>query len=220
MVNFPTSLDTLSNPTSTTMTNDPGFELDVVISTLNDIVEAIEGYLLNGTAYKRIATGGPLASPATSFDFTSIPSSYRSLHIILVARGTTAATAQSVVLRLNNDSAANYDTQAIYASATTPASFELLAQTSIQVGTVPASTATANVAGHLLIDLPLYASATFQKTVEAQGAHKVGTATGNLTTRKTNGFWRSTATITQVTLSPAADNFDTGSFAVLYGVPS
>lgn len=219
MVNFPTSADVLSNPTSSTMRNDPGFELDVVISTLNDIVEAIEGYLLNGTAYKRISAG-VLASPAASFDFTSIPSSYRSLHIILVARGTTAATAQSVVLRLNNDSAANYDTQAMYASATTPASFELLAQTSIQVGTVPASTATATVAGHLLIDLPLYASSTFQKTVEAQGAHKVGTATGNLTTRKTSGFWRSTATITQVTLSPAADNFDTGSFAVLYGVPS
>ena len=42
MPNFPTSLDTLSNPTSTTLRNDPGYELDVVISTLNDIVEALE----------------------------------------------------------------------------------------------------------------------------------------------------------------------------------
>ena len=42
MANFPGSLDSLANPTSATYTDDAGFELDVVISTLNDIAEAVE----------------------------------------------------------------------------------------------------------------------------------------------------------------------------------
>lgn len=45
MANFPTSLDSLSNPTATTKRNDPGFELHTVISTLNDIVELLESKL-------------------------------------------------------------------------------------------------------------------------------------------------------------------------------
>jgi len=45
MANFPTSLDSLANPTATTRRNDPGFELDVVIATLNDIAEQLEAKL-------------------------------------------------------------------------------------------------------------------------------------------------------------------------------
>jgi hypothetical protein len=42
MPNFPSALDALSNPTATTRRNDLGYELHAVISTLNDIVEALE----------------------------------------------------------------------------------------------------------------------------------------------------------------------------------
>src|SRR5262245_23225645 len=45
MPNYPTSLDALANPTATTLRNDPGFELHAVVSTLNDIAEALEGKL-------------------------------------------------------------------------------------------------------------------------------------------------------------------------------
>jgi hypothetical protein len=40
--NFPISVDSLANPTATTRRNDVGFELHAVISTLNDIAEAVE----------------------------------------------------------------------------------------------------------------------------------------------------------------------------------
>jgi hypothetical protein len=50
VVNFPASLDALLNPTSTTKRNAPGFELDVVISTLNDIAEALEAKLGTGAS--------------------------------------------------------------------------------------------------------------------------------------------------------------------------
>lgn len=42
MVNFPASLDSLANPTATTKRNATGYELATVISTLNDIAEAVE----------------------------------------------------------------------------------------------------------------------------------------------------------------------------------
>lgn len=48
MPNYPTSLDSLANPLATTRRNDPGFELHTVISTLNDIVEALEAKLGTG----------------------------------------------------------------------------------------------------------------------------------------------------------------------------
>lgn len=50
MVNFPSSLDSLANPTSSTFTDDTGYFLDVVISTLNDIAEALEAKLGTGAS--------------------------------------------------------------------------------------------------------------------------------------------------------------------------
>jgi len=49
MVNFPSSLDSLANPDETTFTDDPGFELDVVISRIHDILEALEAKVGIGT---------------------------------------------------------------------------------------------------------------------------------------------------------------------------
>jgi hypothetical protein len=54
MPNYPTSLDSLANPTATTYRDDPGFELDVVISTLNDIAEQVE---------TKVGVGGSNQSP-------------------------------------------------------------------------------------------------------------------------------------------------------------
>lgn len=39
---YPNSLDTLANPTTSTLRNDPGYELDEVISRVQDILEALE----------------------------------------------------------------------------------------------------------------------------------------------------------------------------------
>lgn len=45
MPNYPTSLDALANPSSTTLRNDPGFSLAGAVSALNDIAEALEAKL-------------------------------------------------------------------------------------------------------------------------------------------------------------------------------
>lgn len=82
MPNFPGSLDSLANPSSSQYTDDSGFFLDVVISTLNDIAETLEAKVgvgsstptantvLTGTgtgssAWAGVATGMLIASAVT-----------------------------------------------------------------------------------------------------------------------------------------------------------
>jgi hypothetical protein len=55
--NYPTSLDSLANPTPTTLRNDPGFSLAGQIATLNDIVEAIQAKLGIGASTPGAAAG-------------------------------------------------------------------------------------------------------------------------------------------------------------------
>jgi hypothetical protein len=71
--NFPTSVDSLANPTATTRRNDPGFELHAVVSTLNDAVEALETKL--GTGASTAAAGQVLrATGAGASAFGAIQS--------------------------------------------------------------------------------------------------------------------------------------------------
>lgn len=86
MPNFPASLDSIANPGAGTYTDDAGFELDVVISLLNDIAEAIEAKVGIGGAnqspvanrilgadgtgtssWRQIATGDLVANAITQF---------------------------------------------------------------------------------------------------------------------------------------------------------
>jgi len=63
--NFPGSVDSFPRPTSTTNTNDPGFELDVVIDNLSDALEAVETRVL-------ARRGGIYASAANALSAGSV----------------------------------------------------------------------------------------------------------------------------------------------------
>lgn len=82
MVNFPTSLDAWSNPTSATYMDDSGFELDVLISRIQDAIELIEakvgitssvaaantvlaGNSAGATTFRQVATGDIAAGAIT-----------------------------------------------------------------------------------------------------------------------------------------------------------
>lgn len=79
MVNFPSSLDTLLNPASDQYTDDPGFELDLVVSDLQDIAMALEAKIgvVASTPTARsilagISTGGSAYLPADSLVFPNL----------------------------------------------------------------------------------------------------------------------------------------------------
>lgn len=80
MPNYPSSLDVLANPGPTTEMDDTGFELDVVIGRIHDILEALEAKLGTGAStavtqsiLNGIGSGSAswLTSPTVSGAFTA-----------------------------------------------------------------------------------------------------------------------------------------------------
>src|SRR5258706_11119608 len=148
-----------------------------------------------------------------------ISQSYVDLWLYVTARTDSAAVAQNLSLRFNNDSAGNYDYQRGDANATSLAASEAFAQTAAVLGALPGTTASdATAALATSIYLPLYAGSTFQKTARSCGTLKLGTASSNLKISNWAIWWRSTAAITRIDLFPAAGNFVQGSRIRLIGV--
>jgi hypothetical protein len=210
---------------SQTLTNKT-LTVPVSAPTADGALGEVAGGLLsvgNGTAaipfgaYKIAET--VLGSSAATFDFTSIPATFRHLLLEIYCRGDAAAAAANVLLRFNNDSAANYDYQLLQASAGSASGVEAFAQTSTYLGNAPAANAPANVFGNTRADIPYYANSTNQKSVTSQSALKTGTTTGTLFSYCPAGFWRSTAAINRITLLLSSGNFVSGSVATLYGLP-
>lgn len=158
-----------------------------------------------------------LGSAAASIDFSSISSSYKSLLLVAMLRGTNASATISPLMRFNGDSGTNYG-YLILSATTAAAATQVANQSSGQIGVVHAASADASAASPMIIEIPLYAGTTWRKTwLSRSGAVDEDTTT---TTRldSTTGMWASTAAINQVTLLPSVGNFDTGSYVALYGM--
>lgn len=159
-----------------------------------------------------------LGSPAGSVTFGSIPGTYRHLRLVCSVRGTTAASFVAVNMNFNSDSGANYDRQFTYGSAGTAGASEAIGTTgmdSIIRATAASSTANA-FAG---TDLTIYDYAGAQhKNVSGTAIEPRNAAGGSVYALTMTGRWRSTSAITQIDISPASGNFDTGCVFTLYGL--
>lgn len=150
---------------------------------------------------------------------TALPTTYAHLLVVCYLRSDRALTVDDCQLRFNNDTGANYDLESLRATAATPVSSELFAQTSIYQGAIPAASATANVFGGPTFLIPNYANATNQKMILGWTGHKVGTTTGLLGAGVASGFWRSNAAINRITLFPVVGpNFVAGSRVSVYAL--
>lgn len=146
----------------------------------------------------------------------SIPTGYVRVRGCFSGRSDTASAADSVLVRLNADSAAHYNyvyTQANNGSVSTA---DNTGKTAMLLGTIPAASATANYAGSgsFIID-DVQSGGTFPSAV--------GTATGFVTTSNMYngvyaGNWLSTAAVTTVTFLLNAGNWASGSSFSLYGL--
>ena len=157
-----------------------------------------------------------LAVAAANFDVTGIPATKNHIVFALFARGDTAATNTGVNMRFNGDSGANYDWDEQRANTSAVATSGNVAQTSVQVGQVAASTAPANCAGLVRAEIMFYTNGTYFKNGVSQVYYRDGTGATNQNVREVGYQWRSTATINQITLIPAAGNFDAGSKLMVY----
>jgi hypothetical protein len=152
-----------------------------------------------------------LASNTTNITFSSIPSTYKDLHLRYVAKNVNSGLTD-VGLTFNDDGGGNYSKSWIF-SFDGAGPYESGNDSAISLGyTVGNDT---SVYGAGLIDIPDYAVTTKNKTITYLTGNEK--SSGNTTTLIIGaGQWRNTAAISSITISCAT--FATGSRFELYGI--
>jgi hypothetical protein len=158
-----------------------------------------------------------LADDVASVSFT-IPQNFTHLMLFDYGRSSVADWNDTIALRFNGDTAANYhqiDISAGGAVALNSAAFTGI--TYVTVGAFEGQTANANSAAGAFVVIPHYRSA-FWKTVLTTAGMEADNA-GTQSSFKSNGYWRGTDAVTSITLSlVSASNFKAGSVFSLMGI--
>jgi hypothetical protein len=160
------------------------------------------------TTYTLISSVTVGSGGAATIDFTSIPSTYTDLNIILSGRGT--ADTFNAYVRFNS-STSNYSQRRLQGTGTVA---ESTTDTEIIIYNVRSSY-TATVFSNGSAYIPNYAGSNYKSV-------SVDTVTENNATVNRNvlnaGLWSDTSAITSVNLVAASGNFAEYSTAYLYGI--
>jgi hypothetical protein len=152
--------------------------------------------------YEPIATQ-TLASATATITFSSIPSTYTDL-VLIVSASSTAST-QTIGWRANSDTASNYSDTYIGGDGTSAFSGRNSSQTSAFFGSINAS------GGILIVNFMNYSNATTYKT-------SIATSNSNDYAIARVNLWRSTAAISNLDIITAGSTFIVGSTFTLYGI--
>lgn len=167
--------------------------------------------------YEPIATQ-TLGSAAASVTFSSIPSTYTDLVIVISGKSTRAGGQDIPIVRFNSDTSTNYSTTNLDGGNSVATSTRWSNETSGFLGFINDSLATAS--GNLIFNIMNYANTTTYKTVLSRYNH---TST-NVTYGRTGSnvcLWRKTPeAISTVAISCYYANWDTGSTFSIYGIKS
>lgn len=158
--------------------------------------------------YEPIATT-TLGSATNSINFTSIPSTYTDLVIILVG---TVSVAAVPCIRFNSDTGTNYSGTNIAGNGTGAVSSRSVGDTQIFSNFTQNFSTT--VPGLLQIDIFSYAGSTNKSVFvrESRDENGFGLASSLV------GLWRNTSAITSINLRPESQNWKIGTTATLYGI--
>jgi hypothetical protein len=163
-----------------------------------------------------------LRAPANIVDFESIPSTFRSLMLVAVARGDAAAGNVEMFARINNVVVAGtYHSQGLFAAGTTPSAFEYAGTMGgIWMGQIPAASSGSSImfgaAQMIAFD---YANNSSMKNFRTVNYHRYGGA-GQHRIYHIGGTWDNGNTITRITLFLGSGNFVNNSRFTLYGLPA
>jgi hypothetical protein len=157
-----------------------------------------------GSTYSTVATTTLSTSPG-SYTFSSIPSTYTDLEIVVVGYQTISS---DLYLRINGDTGTQYSYTIIKGNGSTATSSRGTSQSYIALGNLGD---TAN--GVAKISVMNYSNTTTRKTVLA----RVGNAA--LETVATVGLYRSgTGAITDITIGSGSGGLQSGMMLTLYGI--
>ena len=164
--------------------------------------------------FELIASSTVGAGGAASIDFSSIPSTYTDLQLMLSARG--ASTALYANIKFNNSSSAIYSLRTIYGDGSAAASQNDSGATYFERFLMVSSAYTANTFSNGMLYIPNYANTSTNKSVMFDSVNENNATSSQMF--MVAGLWASTAAINQITLTPNTGNFAQYSTAYLYGV--
>lgn len=177
-------------------------------------------YVRDNSSYLRnVINESVLGAAAASITFSSIPSTYRHLQLLITGRSDSATPIYTYVrMSFNGDGGANYYYEELNINNATVGSSSAVAQTGLVIGAITNSTNTADRAGVIDLTIPRYAGTTFHKSFTSLTQAAVTSVASGQYNFMHGGTWASTAAITSITLAPNSGNFIAGTVVTLYGL--
>lgn len=164
--------------------------------------------------FHSIATTVVGAGGQTTITFSSIPSTYKHLQIRLTGRATGAYNYASVYVRFNSDSGSNYSYHQLYTDGSSSGSSAQTTTTYMVGQNLSAASSSANFFGVMIFDILEYANSNKFKTIkQIGGVDRNGSGYVDFN----SGHWRSTSTVSTITLTTDGD-FAQYSHIALYGI--
>lgn len=165
------------------------------------------------TATEIVIASTVLSSANAAITFTSIPSTYTDLRLVIVGRGTVETQATvGVDLTFNNDTSAVYSRTIMYGDGTTAASSRLTAISAFQAQ-LPSSQSFTGF-GLCTYDIFSYAGNTFKTILNSSSLDKNGSGYA----WSSVGLWRSTSAINRIDITASTSTWIAGTIATLYGI--
>lgn len=159
------------------------------------------------STYEKIATT-TLSSAAASYTFSSIPSTYTDL--VLVVNAGAASGSYDFSFRFNGDSGTNYSVTRLRGTGSAASSLRQTNTTFINTLAIPLT-----VDGVFIVSINNYSNSTTYKTALMRANAPANSL------EAVAGLWRNTAAITSITVSPEfLVNFIAGTTLTLYGIKS
>ena len=162
-----------------------------------------------------------LGASASSWDVTSIPSSYDHLLVKVSARSDSSGTyGGEVHVTFNGDTGSNYSGTLLWAYQSPPQSTRASGAAYMNYSYVSGASQAANTFGSATYWIPNYSNtANFKQMISKSAAEDASSTALDWIVATEAGLWSSTAAVNQITLTAgAADNFVQYSTFTLYGV--
>jgi hypothetical protein len=160
-----------------------------------------------------------LGSASSSVTLSSIPATYKSLQLRIVARSSNGTQFDQLFLRLNADTGANYGSKGILMDTFTPTQVSATSQTGIRIYGIAANSASANNFSAVKMDITGYQDTNKKTSVRGFGGSVDFVASWQGNASVFSGIWNATTTVTSLNVSTYnGANLQIGSRISLYGV--
>jgi hypothetical protein len=162
--------------------------------------------------YEPIATANGNGR-GTTITFSSIPSTYTDLRVIIQATSPGSGQYVSPAIRFNSDSGANYNNTVLWGDGSSTGSYRVNSTTLIYAGPTQVSAQNTNPCVGI-VDIFSYAGSTFKASLINGSVDNNGSGS----VERIAGCWRNTTAINAISVVSQGAGFSTSTIVTLYGI--